>query len=64
MDVHSTELGIWLSFGKTSEFRGGGALLHVLQVCCMDMCFVVLSCAGRVTFSRLPVICRIFRCTC
>jgi hypothetical protein len=26
MDVYSTELGIRLSFGKTSEFRGGGGL--------------------------------------
>jgi hypothetical protein len=24
MDVFSMELGIWLSFVKTSEFRGGG----------------------------------------
>jgi hypothetical protein len=26
MDVYSTELGIRLSFVKTSEFRGGGGL--------------------------------------
>jgi hypothetical protein len=26
MDVYSTELGIRLSFGKTSEFRGGGGV--------------------------------------
>jgi hypothetical protein len=27
MDVYSTELGIRLSFVKTSEFRGGGGLI-------------------------------------
>jgi hypothetical protein len=26
MDVYSTELGIWLSFDKTSEFRGEGGV--------------------------------------
>jgi hypothetical protein len=30
MDVYSTELEIRLSFVKTSEFRGGGALNHPL----------------------------------
>jgi len=28
MDVFSTELGIWLSFVKTSEFRGGVNTTH------------------------------------
>jgi hypothetical protein len=54
MDVFSTELGIWLSFDKTSEFSGGGfephpfgtplvLKIHSLGVTCEPHCCLVLS---------------------